>query len=96
MNPDKYQPLTLIPVRGRMGYKLIRRSAMSNMSYCRFENTYTDMKQCYYDLQEALEEGKTFDQFLTGLSSDYERGAVRSMVDLIHKMNDAFDELKSG
>lgn len=25
---------------------------MSNMSYCRFQNTYSDLQDCYYSLQE--------------------------------------------
>lgn len=27
---------------------------MSNMSYCRFENTYSDLKDCYNNINENL------------------------------------------
>jgi len=28
---------------------------MSNMSYCRFENTYPDLKDCYANMSDDLE-----------------------------------------
>ena len=45
---------------------------MSNMSYCRFENTYGDLKDCV----EALEENKLEDL------SDRERKFAERMKDL--------------
>lgn len=68
---------------------------MSSMSYCRFENTVDDMRACLFDLQEAAENGLTFDQFLQQLSSDYERDSVRRMVALLQDMTEAFDNLEA-
>ena len=32
---------------------------MSNMSYCRFENTYRDLMDCYYNMNGKLSESET-------------------------------------
>jgi len=34
---------------------------MSNMSYCRFENTYRDLLDCESAIEEAIEEGPDHD-----------------------------------
>lgn len=68
---------------------------MSSMSYCRFENTVNDMHSCLADLQEAVENGLSLDQFLQELSSDYERQSVRSMIVLLQDMTEAFDNLEN-
>lgn len=32
---------------------------MPNMSYCRFENTYRDLMDCYYNMNGKLSESET-------------------------------------
>jgi len=32
---------------------------MPNMSYCRFENTYRDLLDCYYNMNDKLSESET-------------------------------------
>jgi len=49
---------------------------MSNMSYCRFQNTLGDLQDCWDALQEAVEEGST------EKLSDEERIARDRMVEL--------------
>lgn len=66
---------------------------MSNMSYCRFENTVDDMRDCLNALTDAVESGLSFDQFLESLSSDYERKGVRSMANVLIDMAEAFEQL---
>ncbi len=66
-----------------------------NMSYCRFENTVGDMQDCAYELQEAVENGLSMDQFMAGLSSEHERYAVRRMLGLLQDMNEAIEALKA-
>uniref|UniRef100_C5CJL4 Uncharacterized protein n=1 Tax=Variovorax paradoxus (strain S110) TaxID=543728 RepID=C5CJL4_VARPS len=49
---------------------------MSNMSYCRFRNTLSDLRDCYENLDEAV-------------SSDEESAARRRLIELCC---DIFDE----
>lgn len=53
---------------------------MANMSYCRFENTVADMRDCINALSEAVDSGLSFAQFEERLSSDYERRAINDMM----------------
>ncbi len=50
---------------------------MANMSYCRFENTYKDLQECYNALIEAggIEE-------VEETANKYERKYVRKLVQL--------------
>ena len=66
---------------------------MANMSYCQFENTASAMQQCFDTLQEAVDNGLSFDQFMERLSSDYERSGARRMADLMLDMAGAFEQL---
>lgn len=66
---------------------------MANMSYCQFENTYHDLRQCYNTLTEALEDGKDLSSFMKGLSSDDERHAFANMQSLLDKMAQVYSEL---
>ena len=43
---------------------------MSNMSYCRFHNTNSAMKDCLEAVWEALDAGFTMQQFKDSLSAD--------------------------
>ena len=51
---------------------------MANMSYCRFENTLRDLRDCVDTLSEAVDEGQSMKEFLKGLSSD-EQWAFKRM-----------------
>ena len=46
---------------------------MGNMSYCRFENTLADMRDCLYALQDGLD---------TEELSEYEIVALRNFADV--------------
>ncbi len=49
---------------------------MSNMSYCQFENTYTDLLDCYVKLSS---EGK---DDLREYMNDYEAEAMEDLINL--------------
>ena len=66
---------------------------MANMSYCQFENTASDMQQCIDTLEEAVENGLSYDQFLEGLSSDYEKRAIPRLAELLLSMGEVFERL---
>ena len=46
---------------------------MGNMSYCRFENTLADMRDCLYALQDGLDAEEL---------SEYEISALRDFADI--------------
>lgn len=50
---------------------------MSNMSYCRFENTYNDLKDCY----EALGEVNNLEE-LEKSANEYEKPYIRKLIKL--------------
>ena len=53
---------------------------MSNMSYCRWNNTYRDYSDCLSDLQYEMEEnGLSFIEYLEQLSID-EAGAMKRLI----------------
>ena len=63
---------------------------MSNMSYCRFQNTLSDLRDCVYDMQErANNDG--LDEHNEALS-DYEKSALRSMYSLASEMVKNFSD----
>ncbi len=49
---------------------------MSNMSYCRFENTSNDMQDCWNALQEAEAEGN-LQEWFKDLGEYEQRGVMR-------------------
>lgn len=59
---------------------------MANMSYCRFENTASDLQDCIY----AIEDGD-----INGLSSFEIRGAEQ-LLELAKQLIDLEDELLEG
>ena len=65
---------------------------MANMSYCRFENTLGDLRDCLYAVQEALDEGKTLTEFKASLN-EYERSAFVRMLSVCEEFQQAFEEL---
>lgn len=66
---------------------------MSNMSYCRFENTSGDFADCVGAVEEALEEGMTMEEFRKSLSS-YEQAAFSRMIQLCERFQEAVTELE--
>jgi len=67
---------------------------MANMSYCRFENTASDLRDCLNELAEAVDEGMSLKQFAASLSSD-ERYALRQMIRLCADFTEAVEQLES-
>ena len=57
------------------------------MSYCRFENTYNDLLECYYILAEA---GGVKD--VEEESNQYEKPYIQKLVDLCQDIIDEFGE----
>lgn len=68
---------------------------MANMSYCRFENTASDLRDCFNELAEAVDEGMSLKQFHASLGSDYERSAFRQMIRLCADFTEAVEQLES-
>lgn len=54
---------------------------MANMSYCRFQNTMTDFRDCVDALEEALHEGKSLAEFFEeiGKSEQFSLQYMRSL-----------------
>jgi len=67
---------------------------MANMSYCRFENTASDLRDCLNELAEAVDEGMSLKQFHASLSED-ERRALRQMIRLCADFTEAVEQLES-
>jgi hypothetical protein len=67
---------------------------MANMSYCRFENTSKDLRDCFYALQEAFEErDMTLSEFQERLGSEYERRSLVELLRLCRRIIDLTDEM---
>lgn len=62
---------------------------MANMSYCRFENTLRDLRDCAHALNEAAEASATGNPY-EGLSSD-EDHAAHELVQLCATIAAEFD-----
>ena len=65
---------------------------MANMSYCRFENTYGDMKDCVTAMEEAMDEGVSLKEFVREMSTD-ERSAFQRMAALCKRMMEAYKDM---
>jgi hypothetical protein len=65
------------------------------MSYCRFENTSSDLFDCVGAVQDAVEEGMTLKQFEASLSSEYERAGFRRMLRLCQEFAQAVEEMEA-
>ena len=68
---------------------------MANMSYCRFENTSNDLQDCLDQLIEAVDEGMSLKQFTASLSSEYERRALRQIIQMCADFTEAAEQLES-
>ena len=66
---------------------------MTNMSYCRFENTSSDLSDCFHELEKAVEDGVGMAEFRAKLSSNEERRALERMRDQCQEFVDFFDEM---
>lgn len=64
---------------------------MANMSYCRFHNTASDMKDCLDAMGEAIEQGMTIEQFRESLSED-ESYALSRVLSLAESMMEVVEE----
>lgn len=60
---------------------------MANMSYCRFENTYGDLQDCYDALTEA---GSV--QEVEKDANKYEKQYIRKLVELCKDIVDEFGD----
>ena len=67
---------------------------MSNMSYCRFQNTWTDLRDCVEALEEALDEGKSLAEFFEEIGKE-EQIALNRMRSLVNGFIEIFDEMES-
>ncbi len=67
---------------------------MSNMSYCRFENTTQDMQDCLDALAEGLETGATLEDFKKTLSSSQEQRAFEKFLNLCQDVADVVEDLR--
>jgi hypothetical protein len=74
-------------------FKAGEAKTMSNMSYCRFENTSGDLADGINAVEEVIENGTSADAFRDGLSSDHERRAFLRMKDQCEKFVELFGEL---
>ena len=66
---------------------------MSNMSYCRFENTSGDLADCCYAIEEAIENETSADDFRADLSSDHERFGLKHTIEQCQKFLALCEEL---
>ena len=56
---------------------------MANMSYCRFENTLGDMRDCLHAIQSS---GSVENYLNEEDPSSYERGAIREMLEIVQEL----------
>ena len=67
---------------------------MASMSYCAFENTAIDMKQCVGIMADAVDEGTGLGEFLKELSSSDERRAVKRLVQHARALIELYEQLE--
>jgi DNA-binding winged helix-turn-helix (wHTH) protein len=65
------------------------------MSYCAFENTTNDIRQCISIIENALEDGKNMQQFISSRSSDREGYAVQKLFHAVQEFVELYKELES-
>jgi hypothetical protein len=68
---------------------------MASMSYCAFENTAIDMKQCVGIMADAVDEGTGLGEFLKELSSSDERRAVKQLVQHARDLIELYEQLEN-
>lgn len=65
---------------------------MANMSYCRFNNTYGDLKDCVQAMEEAMDEGVSLKEFTREMSKD-ELMYFQRMATLCSRMIEAYSDM---
>lgn len=65
---------------------------MANMSYCAFENTASDLRQCLNMLQEARNNGQSLEEFIASRSSEHERRSVGRLLTLCQEILDLTED----
>lgn len=65
---------------------------MANMSYCRFENTYFDLKDCATALEEAMDRGVSLKKFVREMSKE-ELMAFEGITDMCERLMEAYDNM---
>ena len=68
---------------------------MASMSYCAFENTAIDMKQCVGMMADAVDEGTGLGDFLKERSSSNERWAVKQLVQHARELIELYEQLEN-
>ena len=68
---------------------------MASMSYCAFENTDIDMKQCVGMMADAVDEGTGLGEFLKERSSSDERRAVKRLVQHARELIELYEQLEN-
>ena len=68
---------------------------MASMSYCAFENTAIDMKQCVGIMADAVDEGTGLGDFLKERSSSNERWAVKQLVQHARELIELYEQLEN-
>lgn len=66
---------------------------MANMSYCRFENTYSDLRDCTNAIAEALDNEVSYAEFLAGLN-EYEQYFLHALRQNAERFLELYAELK--
>ena len=67
---------------------------MSNMSYCAYENTLNELRQCLAMLYEARDEGMSLTQFLESRSSKHEKLAVTQLVACAEELLEVYNMME--
>jgi len=65
---------------------------MANMSYCRFENTYGDLKDCVTAMEEAMDEGVSLKKFVREMSEE-ELMYFQSITNMCKRLMEAYDNM---
>lgn len=61
---------------------------MANMSYCRFQNTVNDLRDCYWAIEEAVNQDEmSVSEYMATLSKD-EQYALKRMIELCHNITE--------
>ena len=67
---------------------------MANMSYCRFQNTLQDLRDCFNEMDEAFSEGMSLAEFANTLSED-ERWAMHRIIELCIDISQVANEMEN-
>jgi hypothetical protein len=65
---------------------------MANMSYCMFENTYDDLKDCVMAIEAAMDEGISLKEFIREMSRE-ELSSFQSIAAMCSRMIEAYSDM---